>query len=101
MKSLYLFGLGLVLAGVVACSDSGPSTAAPVATSTAPAGQSSGASSTTAPPDGSAAGGLGPAHFEVDRAMAHIEELSATIGPRIAGTANEEQAAEYIRDQFA
>ena len=44
---------------------------------------------------------LGPAEFDVDRVLAHIETLAATIGSRAAGSENEARAAEYIRDQLA
>ncbi|QQK78927.1 M28 family peptidase [Salicibibacter cibi] len=38
--------------------------------------------------------------FEADRVMDHVEHLSVDIGPRVAGTAEEAEAADYIQDEF-
>jgi len=41
-----------------------------------------------------------PTAFDGARAMAHVQALAGGIGPRVAGSANEQRAADYIRDQF-
>ncbi|MBB6451571.1 hypothetical protein HNR44_003586, partial [Geomicrobium halophilum] len=38
--------------------------------------------------------------FDVDRVMDHISHLSEDIGPRVAGSEEELEAAEYIEDEF-
>lgn len=38
--------------------------------------------------------------FDSERVMDHIRELSAGIGPRVAGTEEEKKAAEYLKKQF-
>lgn len=38
--------------------------------------------------------------FDADRAMDHIRYLSEELGPRVAGTDAERQAAEYIKEEF-
>ncbi|WP_160141778.1 M28 family peptidase [Salicibibacter halophilus] len=38
--------------------------------------------------------------FDADRAMDHVEHLSVDIGPRVAGTDEEAEAADYIEDEF-
>lgn len=53
-----------------------------------------------APTTGGQRGATGPAAFEVDRAFAHIEHLSVTIGPRVAGSTAERAAAEYIAERL-
>lgn len=93
-------GLPLVAAAVlIACGDrasdtpetvaSSPTSAASQAT-TAPAGD------TTTP----TARMLGPAEHDGARTMAHIEKLAGDIGPRVAGTAGEREAVEYIVGEF-
>lgn len=42
----------------------------------------------------------GPASHEGDRAFAHVQQLAAAIGPRVAGTPGEQRAADYIASQF-
>lgn len=43
---------------------------------------------------------LGSDHFEAGRALAHIQELAGTIGPRVAGSSGEDRAIRYIAAQF-
>jgi Iap family predicted aminopeptidase len=83
--------LGVVAAG---CSDKAPAPAVTTAESTAtgPA-----ASPSQAP---NARQADGPAAFDEQRTLAHIEALSKTIGPRVSGTDGEARAASYIADQF-
>ncbi|SDI71458.1 M28 family peptidase [Natribacillus halophilus] len=38
--------------------------------------------------------------FDADRVMDHVEHLSVDIGPRVAGTDEEAEAADYIYDEF-
>ncbi len=38
--------------------------------------------------------------FDAQRAVDHIRHLSVEIGPRVAGTDEEKQAAEYIKNEF-
>lgn len=42
----------------------------------------------------------GPAAHEGERALAYVQHLAGTIGPRVAGTQGEQQAAAYIAAQF-
>jgi Iap family predicted aminopeptidase len=42
----------------------------------------------------------GPASFDAQRTLGHIEMLSKTIGPRVSGTDGETRAATYVADQF-
>lgn len=69
----------------------GPSTSTPDARTPAPQ------STATANATGVASTG---GDFEPDRAFAHIDYLSNTIGPRVGGTDGEREAAEYIAQQF-
>lgn len=38
--------------------------------------------------------------FDSDRVMDHIRHLSVDVGPRVAGSKEEKQAAEYLENQF-
>lgn len=40
------------------------------------------------------------ARIDSERALKHIEKLSEEIGPRVAGTTEEKQAAEYIKNEL-
>ncbi|MFT9495655.1 M28 family peptidase [Anaerosolibacter sp.] len=40
------------------------------------------------------------ARIDADKVLKHISYLSETIGPRIAGSEEEREAAEYIKDEF-
>jgi aminopeptidase YwaD len=71
---------------LVACSGGGAATPTPSATP-AP-------TPTATPVD------LGPPEPQIDRILDHIEALSIDIGARPAGSAEEERAAEYAREQF-
>lgn len=53
---------------------------------------------TNTPP--AASRNLGPAEHEGRRTLEHIRVLSVDIGPRVAGTAREREAAGYIQRQF-
>lgn len=46
------------------------------------------------------AANLGPAEHDGQRALQHVEELSQTIGQRVAGTDAENRAVDYIASQF-
>lgn len=43
---------------------------------------------------------LGPAEPEAERTLSHIATLAEEIGPRVSGTAGEDQAVAYIAGQF-
>ncbi len=54
-------------------------------------------------PGGTASGARkpdGPAEHVGERAMEHVRQLAGTIGPRVAGTEQEQEAITYIREQF-
>jgi aminopeptidase YwaD len=64
-------------------------------------GTSSGATGTPVQDGGNARPTApGTAEHEGERAMEHVRYLAGTIGPRVSGTSQERQAAEYIREQF-
>jgi len=106
---LALFALPLAI--VLACSDDPtltPSTPTPsptvLATATATA-----TPNTTPTPSATAGPTItataiedapGDRAFSAERALAHIDHLSNTIGPRVGGTDGEREAAEYIAEQF-
>lgn len=58
------------------------------------------AATPTGTPGNSARGPEGPADYVAERAMEHVRELAGTIGPRVAGTEQEQRAVAYIREQF-
>jgi aminopeptidase YwaD len=83
---------------LVACSDKDDGGGDPIATSTGATASetaSPGASATAGPP-----GATGPAEFEGVRALEHVRVLSEEIGPRVSGTEGEDEAAEYLAEQF-
>lgn len=98
-----LFALSLAV--VSACS-AGPTAAPSAWVSTTPAATTGTPDARTTPPPRATAlskatetvstGG----DFSADRALAHIDYLSNTIGPRVGGTDGERAAAEYIAGQF-
>lgn len=101
-----LAGFALLLA---ACSG-GSSAAAPIAKES-PSGATAGASassagsgrSATAPSPAASPGtshATGAAEYDGTLAMAHIQQLSSTIGPRLAGSAGEQKGVDYIAGQL-
>jgi aminopeptidase YwaD len=59
-----------------------------------------GATTTASPSSTQPAGATGPAEFEGARALEHVRVLSEDIGPRVSGTAAEDETAEYLAEQF-
>jgi len=94
---LALLILGLIAAG---CSDREPAPAAASAEAitTSAAAETTPAASPTQAVNARTADG--PATFDEQRTLAHIEALSKTIGPRVSGTDGETRAANYIAGQF-
>ena len=43
---------------------------------------------------------IGPAEHDGARTMAHLAQLANGIGPRVSGTAGEDAAIAYVREQF-
>ncbi len=79
---------------VAACGDREDAEPSATATATTPGGSS------TASPTAASAGATGPTEFEGARALEHVRVLSEDIGPRVSGTAAEDEAAEYLAEQF-
>jgi Zn-dependent M28 family amino/carboxypeptidase len=73
---------------------------------TADSGREQGTASAEASPAGPPAGRgpaetvAGPAEFQGGRAIEHIRSLSVTIGPRVAGSEEDAEAAAYIAAQL-
>ena len=82
----------------VACSDKPGSDA----TSTPPVPAAATVQSTpaAASPSASSAAAPGAGSFDIHKALAHINMLAGAIGPRVAGSAGERQAVQYISDQL-
>jgi Iap family predicted aminopeptidase len=83
---------------LVACSDRETVASTPAATATeAPSQQPT----ATTQPRATAQPELnGPAAFDVNRALAHIEHLASVIGPRVSGSEAEEATVAYITGEF-
>lgn len=87
--------LALVLAG---CSSSGGSESP---TPSPTAGSHTTIEDPTPAANGTpAASDVGPASVDAERVFEHIRVLSVTIGPRVAGSAAEREAVDYIAGQF-
>lgn len=91
--------LAPTLLAAAACSDRAAS-APPVATTTAGPASPTAAARGASPTAGAVAVVDGPSAHEGDRALAHVQHLAGTIGPRVAGTQGEQRAATYIAEQF-
>jgi len=84
-------GVATLALSVAACSGrdaAAPSDASPPPTTT-PAANNSAPRAAEGPPE-----------HEGERAMEHVRYLAGVIGPRVAGTEQEQRATEYIREQF-
>lgn len=90
-----------VLAGLlISCSARSSTGESPAATPTTPPSVIADATATETATATAEPTPLGSGTVEVERIVEHIEELTVEIGPRVAGSAAERVAAEYIADQF-
>lgn len=100
---LWLAALTLaVAAAVAACNPSGDPAPAPSATNTASGNDDGNTGQTTQDLAPTATPGdvLGTPSIDPARIHSHIQELSVAIGPRVAGSAGERAAIDYIAAHF-
>lgn len=90
----------LLLAALAGCGERRPAAPAPTdAPPTTAARRPIETASPTAPTP-TASQTLGPARFDVDRAMEHLRYLSVDVGARAAGGEGERRTAEYLRSEL-
>lgn len=97
MRRLVPFALAALLFAT-ACSSKGSPNATVVPTETAASPVSS--VPAAAPSQPSASTATGPAEHDGARALQQLNNLAERIGPRVAGTAAEREAANYIASEF-
>lgn len=83
-----------------ACADRDDSGDSPTATATGGQATSVPSGVPGSPTPNGSVGATGPAEFEGARALEHVRVLSEEIGPRVSGTEGEDEAAEYLAQQF-
>jgi len=90
----------LATVGLVACSDKEPDGGAALDVAQATGTETAAHSTLTATASTVPGRADGPAEFEGNRAIEHIRVLSVEIGPRVAGSPQDERTVDYVSEQF-